>query len=137
MQQVAVASSGPRELGTAVGARRLGGLARLLALMAQEVAESRELTSVAAVLPAAGLGAALDHADVAALRSAGTGVHDSGNLVHQAGVLRERRWPAVVARRRVGGRVLHGHTIARTWGAELARAALGTISVIATYIACW
>lgn len=67
VQQVAVPRRGPGELGAAVGAGRLGRLARLLPLVPEEVAEGGELPAVAPVLPALGLGPALDDADDAAL----------------------------------------------------------------------
>lgn len=60
MEQVSVPRRGPGKLGPAVGTRRLGSLARLLALVAEEVAKCRELAAVAAMLPALGLGPALD-----------------------------------------------------------------------------
>lgn len=53
----------PGELGATVRAGRLGRLARFLPLMPEEVAEGRELPAVAPVLPALGLGPALDHTD--------------------------------------------------------------------------
>lgn len=63
VQQVAVPRRGPGELGAAVRARRLGGLARLLPLVPEEVAEGRELPPVAPVLPALRLRPALHHPD--------------------------------------------------------------------------
>lgn len=63
VQQVAVPCRGPGELRATVWAGGLGGLARLLSLVPKEVAEGRELPAVAAVLPALGLGPALDHPD--------------------------------------------------------------------------
>lgn len=92
LQEVPVPRRRPRELGPAVGARRLGGLARLFALVAEEVAEGRELAPVAAVLPALGLGAVLHHADVVGVRGGGDarGVagwrHDVGHGVYEGGV---------------------------------------------------
>lgn len=65
VEQVSIPGSRPRELGTTVGAARLGGLSGLFTLVTQEIAECRELAAVAAVLPALGLGSALDHTDVA------------------------------------------------------------------------
>lgn len=63
MEQVSVPCRGPGEFGATVGARRLGSLARLLTLVAQEVAKRRELAAVAAVLPALRLGPALNDSD--------------------------------------------------------------------------
>lgn len=65
VEQVSVPGSRPRELGTAVGAAGFGGLARLLTLVSQQVAEGRELAAVATVFPALRLGPALDDANMA------------------------------------------------------------------------
>ena len=92
LQKMSVPRSRPRELGPAVRTRRLGRLARLLALVAEEVAEGGELASVAAVLPALGLRAALSHADVVGVSWGGDarGVagwrHDVGHGVHEGRV---------------------------------------------------
>jgi hypothetical protein len=102
VQQMTVSCSGPGELSSAVGARRLGGLARLLSLVPQQVAEGGELAAIAAVLPAPGLGAALDDANVAALgrgRGAGEGRgdgraasgHDGRDLVHHGVLVANRQ----------------------------------------------
>ena len=61
---VPVPCSCPRELGAAVGTRRLGSCARLLALVPEQVAEVRELASVAAVLPALWLRPAVHNSNV-------------------------------------------------------------------------
>jgi hypothetical protein len=86
---MAISCRCPRELRAAVGARRLRRLARLLALVPQEVAESRELPSVAPMLPALWLGSALYHSDVPTLVTA-TACHNRRDLVHQALVLHGR-----------------------------------------------
>jgi hypothetical protein len=62
---MAVSRRGSCEFSAAVGASRLGCLARLLSLVSEEVAKGRELPAVAAVLPATGLWAVLHYADVA------------------------------------------------------------------------
>jgi hypothetical protein len=112
---VAVSGSGPGELGTAVGASRLGGLSRLLALVAEQVAKGRELASIAAVLPAAGLGPALHDTNVATLLgNDATRGHDSRDLVHHSRFLAHGHWRwscTVVGVSRVDGRVLHGHAV--------------------------
>ena len=73
VQHVSVPRRRPRELGAAGGACRLCRLARLLPLVSQEVAKGGELASVAAVLPALGLGPALDDSDVAMVGGRGAG----------------------------------------------------------------
>lgn len=65
VKQVSIPGGRPCELCTTIRAARLGGLARLLSLVSQKIAESRELAAVAAVFPALRLGSALDHADMA------------------------------------------------------------------------
>lgn len=64
MQEVTVPCCRPGELGSTVGAARLGGLAGLFPLVAKEVAKGRELAAIAPMLPTLGLGPALDHPDV-------------------------------------------------------------------------
>ncbi len=83
VEEVAVPRCCPCELGSAVGARSLGRLARFLTLVPEEVAEGRELAAVAAVLPALGLGATLNDANLAGIRRA---AHYGGNRVHHARV---------------------------------------------------
>lgn len=63
VRQMPIPRRGPRELRPALGTIRLGRGAGLLALMAQQVAEGRELAAVAAVLPALRLGPLVEHAD--------------------------------------------------------------------------
>lgn len=85
MQQVAVPCRGPGKLGATVRAARLGGLARLLSLVAKEVAEGRELAAIATVLPTLRLGPALDHPDVPlviVLVGSTAGLHHWRNRVH-------------------------------------------------------
>ena len=60
MLQVAVACRRPCKLGAAVGAHRLGRLARLFTLVSEQVAKRRELAAVASVLPALRLRPARD-----------------------------------------------------------------------------
>lgn len=90
---MSVSCRSPRELGPAVGAGRLGRLARLLALVSQEVAERRKLAAVASVLPALRLGSALHYSDLATLVVA-VRCHYGRNLVHHPLLLpnRKRRW---------------------------------------------
>lgn len=97
VQQVAIAGRCPGELSAAVGARRLGGLPRLLALMSQEVAKGRELPPVAAMLPAPWLGPALHYSDVPALGGSrgrlaanATRSHDCWHLVHHTAIVSYR-----------------------------------------------
>lgn len=61
MEHVAVARGCSCEFSTAVGATRLSRLAGLFPLVTQQIAESRELASVTAVLPASGLRSAGCH----------------------------------------------------------------------------
>lgn len=61
VKQVPVPCCCSSEFRAAVWARGLGRLARFLALVPQEVAESRKLAAVAAVLPALRLGPALNN----------------------------------------------------------------------------
>lgn len=85
MQQVAISCRGPGKLGATVRAARLGGLARLLSLVAKEVAEGRELAAVATMLPTLGLRPALDHPDVplvVVLVGSTAGLHHWRNGVH-------------------------------------------------------
>ncbi len=56
MRQMAIPRCRSRELGTAVWAVSLGRGARLLALVAKEIAKGGELAAVAPVVPALGLG---------------------------------------------------------------------------------
>ena len=98
VQHMAVAGRRPGELGAAVGARHLGGLARLLALMPQEVAEGGELPPVAAMLPTAWLGPALHDPDMSALgrcrrrlAAGATRRHNCRHLVHHAAILSNRK----------------------------------------------
>lgn len=90
MQQVAVPCGGPGELGSTVGAAGLGGLARLLALVAEKIAKGRELAAIASVLPTLGLGPALDYSDVplvVVLVGSTAGLHNWGNRVHHCWIV--------------------------------------------------
>ena len=117
MEEVAVPRCCPCELGSAVGARSLGGLARFLTLVPEEVAEGRELAAVAAVLPALGLGATLNDANLAGIRRA---AHDRGNRVHHAGVghYGSTRPPGNVSYKRLRGKRRGERRGARTEDSE-------------------
>jgi hypothetical protein len=90
VKQVTVPCSRPGELGATVRAAGLGGLTRLLSLMAKEVAEGRELAAVTSVLPTLGLGSALDHPDVSlvvVLVGSTAGLHHRRDRVHHGGIV--------------------------------------------------
>ena len=92
VQQVAVSGRRPREFGAAVGAARFGGLSRFFPLVPKEVAECRELSAVAPMLPALRLRPAVYHPDLP-VRIRWSWGHESGNRVHaEVWVLDE--WPA-------------------------------------------
>jgi hypothetical protein len=90
VEQMAVPGSGPGELRPAVGAGGFRSLARLLALVPQQVAEGRELAAVAPMLPTLGLGPALHHPDVTPLVAAARR-HDCWHLVHHSLLLTTRQ----------------------------------------------
>jgi len=103
VKQMAVPRCCPGEFGTTVGARSLGRLSRLFPLVPQKVAESRELPSVAAVLPALRLGPALHHPNVVSFicgTRAARG-HDGGDVVHHVGIVAHthRSWPSATVKR--------------------------------------
>lgn len=90
MQQVSIPCCRPGELGATVWAARLGGLARLLSLVAEEVAEGRELAAIAPMLPTLGLGPALNNADVplvVVLVGGAAGLHHRRNRVHHCWIV--------------------------------------------------
>ena len=79
---MAIASRGAGEFSATVRAGCLGGDTGLFSLVTEQIAEGRELTAVAAMLPALGLGLAVNHPHIVAgigLRAhrsrRGTGVH--------------------------------------------------------------
>ncbi len=80
MGHVSISRRRPRELGTTVGAAGLLGRTRLLTLMAEEVAKSRELSPVAAMFPALWLGPAVDDSNLLARIRGGAHPQFRGDL---------------------------------------------------------
>lgn len=93
VEHVSVSSRRSGKFGAAVGASGLGCLARLFALVAEEVAKGGKLSTVASVLPASRLGPARGHPSGGAIR--GGGGRAGRHLVHHRAVLaagKRSRW---------------------------------------------
>lgn len=107
MGEVAVPCRRSRELGPAVGADGLGGLARLFALVSKQVAEGGKLAPVAAVLPALRLRPALHHPDVVRIMTvpAARGQQRRSRVHHPR--VRHRGLPAGTARALATARNVH------------------------------